>query len=73
MARPKKPCEFCEQEQIWQTDYDARNVFGSVEIYPENFFIGVCFQGKSDDGEQTFEQSFDIPMNYCPNCGRKLV
>ncbi len=71
-GRKQKPCEWCEEEQIFRTDYDAKNVSGTVEIYPEQTLLAVCFQGMSDDGALTHEQSFDIPMNYCPNCGRKL-
>lgn len=71
-GRKQKPCEWCEEEQIIRTDCDARNVYGTVEIYPDQALLGICFQGMSDDGALTHEQSFDIPMNYCPNCGRKL-
>lgn len=71
-GRKQKSCEWCEGEQIFRTDYDARNVSGTLEIYPEQTLIAVWFQGMSDDGALTHEQSFDIPMNYCPNCGRKL-
>ncbi len=28
---------------------------------------------RNDDGELRTEESIDIPMNYCPNCGRKLT
>ena len=71
-GRKQKPCEWCETEQIFRTGYDARNVSGTLEIYPEQTLISVWFQGISDDGSMTSEESFDIPMNYCPNCGRKL-
>lgn len=71
-GRKQKPCEWCETEQIFRTDYDARNVSGTLELYPEQTLISVWFQGMSDDGAMTYEESFDIPMNYCPNCGRKL-
>lgn len=71
-GRKQKPCEWCEQDQIFQTSIDARNSSGQVEIYPDNAFISIWFWGKSDDGEQTSEENMGIPMNYCPNCGRKL-
>ena len=71
-GRKRKPCEFCEQEQIIQTDYDARNVSAQVEIYPDNCLLAFVVQGKSDDGELTHEQSFDIEMAFCPVCGRNL-
>ena len=72
MARKRKPCEWCEQDQFISTDYDARNVSGQIEIYPDNGIISIIFQGMSDDGALTHEESFDIPMDYCPACGRKL-
>lgn len=73
MARkPKPPCEWCESEQFIHTEEDARNVHGQVEIYPENGFISVWFSGYDDDGGMTSEESIDLPMNFCPNCGRRL-
>ena len=54
---------------ISRYDRERRN---TVEIYPDQTLLAICFQGMSDDGALTHEQSFDIPMNYCPNCGRKL-
>ena len=71
-GRKKKSCEWCESDLFFKTEYDAKNVSGQMEIYPNNCLIAVIFQGMSDDGELTHEESFDIPMNYCPNCGRKL-
>ena len=71
-GRKKKPCEWCEQEQIIQTEYGAPNVSGQLEVYPDNCLMAVCIQGLSDDGAMTHEETFDIPMYYCPNCGRKL-
>lgn len=72
MAR-LKPCEWCNEEQFFRTEEDAKNVSGVLEIYPENGHMSVWFQGISDDGGLTHEESFTVPMNYCPNCGRKLV
>ena len=37
-----------------------------------NGVIAFCVQGLSDDGELTAEESLDIPLNFCPACGRKL-
>ena len=71
-GRKQKPCEWCDQELIIRTDYDARNMSGTLELYPDQALMAVCLQGISDDGALTYEQSIDIPMNYCPNCGRKL-
>lgn len=71
MARRKTtPCEFCEQE--WFQNVDMRNVSVAVEVYPENTHIAINIQGIDDDGGMTGEESLDIPMEYCPNCGRKL-
>lgn len=73
MARKKKPCEWCESEQIiLVTEEYAKNADATLEIYPYNCFMGLNVQGRSDDGELTTEATLDIPMNYCPACGRKL-
>lgn len=72
MARKKKPCEWCESEQFFGTEDGAKNVSASLEVYPEEAFMGVIIQGLSDDGELTHEERFDIPMHFCPNCGREL-
>ena len=71
-GRKRKPCEWCEQEQFIQSAYDARNVSAQLEIYPDNCTMAIIIQGQSDDGELTHEESWDIPMNFCPNCGRRL-
>ena len=69
----KKPCEWCGSEQIITVAEGNGNVQASVEVYPDNYFIGVVVIGINDDGEMTGEHCIDIPMNYCPNCGRKLT
>lgn len=71
-GRKKKPCEWCEQEILIQTNGAAKNVQGNVEIYPDVGALAVYFFGIDDDGAQTHEESIHIPLNYCPNCGRKL-
>ena len=72
MARKRTPCEFCRQETILRGDEECRNVDVAVEIYPDNCFMGVSVHGINDEGQTTGEFEIDIPMNYCPNCGRKL-
>ncbi len=73
MTRRRKPCEWCESEQFFHLgDDNAKNVRADVEIYPDNGVIAFCVQGLSDDGELTAEESLDIPLNFCPACGRKL-
>ncbi len=71
-GRKQKPCEWCEQDQFIQTDYNARNVSVQLEVYPDNGTMSILIQGLSDDGALTHEESWDVPMNFCPNCGRKL-
>ena len=70
MARKRTPYEYCEGE-TFQSE-DRRNCSIWIEFYPDNAHIGITVQGKSDDGEMTSEDMFDIPFEYCPNCGRKL-
>lgn len=70
MARKKKPCEFCEGD--WDTNQDEVNGHQlCVEVYPENNFIGITSFALDEVGDTT-ELTADIPLNYCPNCGRKL-
>lgn len=72
MARKKKPCEFCNQETILRLAEECRNVDAVAEIYPDNGFMSVSVHGINDEGETTGEHEIEIPLNYCPNCGRKL-
>lgn len=75
MARKRKPCWWCESEKFIQlVDTDKiKNVDACLEIYPDNEFMGIDIDGMSDDGELTFsDDRYEIPMHYCPNCGRKL-
>lgn len=71
MARRKTtPCEFCEKE--WLQGVEMKNASVAVEVYPDNVHIAIVIQCIDDDGEMTGEESLDIPMEYCPKCGRKL-
>ena len=70
MARKTKPCEYCEEES-WLHD-ERKNCFIYVESYPDNGTIALTVIGRNDDGEMTSEDSYDIPFDYCPACGRKL-
>ena len=72
MARKRTPCEWCEGEHIIRLNESCRNVDAVVEMYPDNGFIGIGVQVINDEGEVTAEQDMEIPLNYCPNCGRKL-
>lgn len=72
MSRAKKPCDYCEDD--WQEEYkDHRNGYCLwAEYYPFNNQISVIAQANDEDGEM-IEDAITIPMNYCPNCGRKLI
>lgn len=71
MARRQKPCEFCED--TWFSDYkEHRNGYCMwFEIYPFNNVIAAIAQANDEEGEM-IEDSLEIPMNFCPNCGRDL-
>lgn len=64
-----KPCEFCEMEGTVNTD-EFGQLQSTVEVYPDNNFIMFGVVGLLDDKE--VDISYELPMNYCPNCGRKL-
>ena len=71
MARRRKPCEWCEENIT--TDYVThRNGYCLwAEIYPFNNVITPIAQANDEDGEM-IEDYIEIPMNFCPNCGRDL-
>ena len=70
-GRKRTPCEWCEAEQFYISD-EANGHQLNVEIYPENETIAVI-SFAHDEGGETTELGFDMPMNYCPVCGRKLI
>jgi hypothetical protein len=69
-GRRRKPCEFCGDDWFQQEDGKNRMLL-SVEVYPFNNFIGITAQANDEIGELQ-EISMQIPMDYCPACGRKL-
>lgn len=70
MANRKRPCEFCECEII--ESQAGNNGFQlSFESYPDNGCICVVGFAFDETGE-TQELMYEIEMNYCPKCGRKL-
>ena len=70
--RKTKPCGFCEEDHT--TDYkEHRNGYCLwAEVYPLNNLISVIAQANDEEGEM-IEDAIEIQMNYCPECGRKLV
>ena len=68
----KKPCEFCQDD--WSSDYkDHRNGYCLwYDVHPFDNHIMVTAQANDEDGD-LIEDGIDIPMNYCPVCGRKLI
>ena len=65
----KKPCEFCEEE-LTTVQSDIGDDL-TVEIYPGHMIAAIAFlRTASGELEQATVQ---IPMDYCPNCGRKLI
>lgn len=68
----KKPCEFCNGE--FESEYkEHRNGYCIwLEVYPENNVMAFMAQANDDLGEM-IEDYVEVQMNYCPNCGRKVV
>lgn len=68
----KNPCEICED--TFTSEYiEHRNGYCLwAEFYPYNNLIAVIAQANDENGE-LIEDSYSIQMNYCPNCGRKLI
>lgn len=72
MARKRTPCEFCNGE-YWPDGKQHRNGYYIwLEVYPDNQIMSVIAQANDEDGFM-IEDYIEIPMNYCPNCGRKLT
>lgn len=69
MGRKRTACEFCENEIIESQD-DGRHQL-CLEMYPEINSISI-YSFADNDGEYS-ELTFQIPMNFCPNCGRRLT
>ena len=72
MARRRTPCEYCGDEMYvtpYKTHQNGYCIWG--EYYPFNNVITVLAQANDETGEM-IEDYIDIPMNYCPNCGRRL-
>ena len=71
MGRKRTPCEWCEEE--WTSKYlEHRNGYCLwLEVYPDSNVMSAIAQANDEDGE-LIEDYIEIPMNYCPNCGRKL-
>ena len=72
MGRKRTPCEWCEGD--FESEYkDHRNGYCLwLEVYPLNNLIAAIAQANDENGEM-IEDYIDIPMNYCPNCGRDLT
>ena len=74
-GRKRNPCEFCGDE-LCGTDtayVEHRNGYCLwAEFYPFKNRIVVTAQANDEMGEM-IEDSIELPMNYCPNCGRKLT
>ena len=73
MARKRTPCEYCGDE-LYASPYKThRNGYCLwAEYHTFNNVILALAQANDEDGEM-IEDCVEIPMNYCPNCGRKLT
>ena len=75
MGRKRTPCEYCGDELCGvDTEYvEHQNGYCLwAEFYPFSNYIAVIAQARDENGEM-IEDHIKLPMNYCPNCGRKLV
>ena len=71
-GRSKKPCEFCNDE--FESEYkERRNGYCIwLEVYPQNNVMSFMAQANDENGEM-IEDYYEVAMNYCPVCGRKLI
>lgn len=70
MSRKVLPCEYCEEELTQIPSNLGDDLV--MELYPGKLISATAFFiNQSDEGME--EACVGIPMNYCPNCGRKLI
>lgn len=66
----KKPCDFCEQDQqMTQEGVNGHQL--CVEFYPDNGLLAVTSFANDEVGESR-ELAIDLPVNFCPECGRRI-
>lgn len=70
MARKRKPCPFCECDEIYNEE-GSNGFQACVEVYPDSNIIAFTAFAPDENGEQQ-EKNFQIQMNFCPECGRNL-
>jgi hypothetical protein len=70
-GRKKKPCEFCETEQIISESGAGTHQL-QIEFYPYQRFFSVFSFADNADRDETEELSANFEMYYCPVCGRKM-
>lgn len=68
----RKPCELCGGE--FEPEYkEHRNGYCIwLDVQPESNTLTFMAQANDDLGEM-IEDFIEVQMNYCPNCGRKLI
>lgn len=71
-GRKRKPCEFCDGEYEGETREGRNGYYIWYEVYPFSNLIAFFAQANDEEGEM-IENYVQIPMNYCPKCGRKLI
>ena len=67
--RTKKPCEYCEVDYVGYYSDMGEDLM--LEVYPGKMIAAVAFF-RNQNTEELEEAKADIPMNFCPNCGRDL-
>ena len=72
MEHNQIPCDFCAKAHFSESDRNAKNIRCIAGVYPNIRQISVVAFGFDDSGDVTHGETFQIPMNYCPNCGRRL-
>lgn len=70
MARRKKACEYCDDDQIVQEEGKNGHQL-STEFYPDHCLFAVTSFAQDENGE-TMELQSSFRFEYCPFCGRKL-
>lgn len=63
---------YCDEELIEEDTFNTYDHQLEVDFLPQQIAIVIKSFAVNVDEGYTTERNYEIPMNYCPNCGRKL-
>ena len=59
-------CEYCKEDNIkWLFDECSSGLTASLLLYEKKIGVDISY-------DRNILEEFEVPINYCPMCGRKL-